>query len=98
MTRRRRSWCNNASVNGGAVPWLAVGALLPTVRRELTGCNPGYTEWGFGSRTQWNVTKDFYMGVDVYYVKLQPEMSGVEFSTTLRQVDGEARRASLLRG
>jgi hypothetical protein len=39
-------------------------------------CNPGYSEWGFGSRTQWNVTKDFYMGVDVYYVKLQPEMSG----------------------
>jgi hypothetical protein len=23
-----------------------------------------------GSRTQWNVTKDFYMGVDVLYQKL----------------------------
>jgi hypothetical protein len=44
-----------------------------------TVCNPGYSEWGFGSRTQWNVTKDFYMGVDVYYVKLQPEMSGTVF-------------------
>jgi hypothetical protein len=44
-----------------------------------TNCNPGYSEWGFGSRTQWNVTKDFYMGVDVYYVKLQPETSGQIF-------------------
>ena len=27
--------------------------------------------WWIGSRTQWNVTKDFYMGVDVLYSKLQ---------------------------
>ena len=26
--------------------------------------------WWIGSRTQWNVTKDFYMGVDVLYSKL----------------------------
>jgi hypothetical protein len=71
-------WCNNAGVN--ATPGVGSGWGLATNEgRELTGCNPGYSEWGFGSRTQWNVTKDFYMGVDVYYVKLQPEMSGVVF-------------------
>jgi hypothetical protein len=27
--------------------------------------------WWLGSRTQWNVTKDFYLGIDVLYSKLQ---------------------------
>ena len=26
--------------------------------------------WWVGSRTQWNVTKDFYMGLDVAYLKI----------------------------
>jgi hypothetical protein len=29
-----------------------------------SGCNAYYD---IGSRTQWNVTKDFYLGVDVMY-------------------------------
>jgi hypothetical protein len=29
-----------------------------------------WNTWWVGSRTQWNVTKDFYMGVDVLYSKL----------------------------
>jgi hypothetical protein len=59
--------CGNANAGGQSGLWGVTSD---------TNCNPGYSEWGFGSRTQWNVTKDFYMGVDVYYVKLQPEMSG----------------------
>jgi hypothetical protein len=35
------------------------------------GCNNDWSTWWVGSRTQWNVTKDFYMGVDVLYSKLQ---------------------------
>jgi hypothetical protein len=35
------------------------------------GCNMDWSTWWIGSRTQWNVTKDFYMGVDVLYSKLQ---------------------------
>jgi hypothetical protein len=27
--------------------------------------------WWVGTRTQWNVTKDFYMGVDVMYSRLE---------------------------
>ena len=27
--------------------------------------------WWVGTRTQWNITKDFYMGVDVLYSKLE---------------------------
>ncbi len=35
------------------------------------GCDMNWQTWWVGSRTQWNVTKDFYMGVDVLYSKLQ---------------------------
>ena len=35
------------------------------------GCNGDWSTWWLGSRTQWNVTKDFYMGLDVMYSKLQ---------------------------
>jgi hypothetical protein len=35
------------------------------------GCNIDWSTWWIGSRTQWNVTKDFYMGVDVLYNRLQ---------------------------
>ena len=34
------------------------------------GCDNDWQTWWLGSRTQWNVTKDFYMGVDVMYAKL----------------------------
>ena len=35
------------------------------------GCDNDWNFWWIGSRTQWNVTKDFYMGLDVLYQKLQ---------------------------
>ena len=35
------------------------------------GCNNNWTSWWVGSRTQWNVTKDFYMGLDVAYLKME---------------------------
>jgi hypothetical protein len=34
------------------------------------GCNNNWTTWGIGSRTQWDVTKSFYLGVDVQYQNL----------------------------
>ena len=36
----------------------------------VPGCDNDWQTWWVGSRTQWNVTKDFYMGVDVLYSKL----------------------------
>jgi len=35
------------------------------------GCDNDWSTWWIGSRTQWNVTKDFYMGLDVMYEALQ---------------------------
>ena len=31
------------------------------------GCNNNWSTWGVGSRTQWDVTKTFYLGVEVLY-------------------------------
>jgi hypothetical protein len=44
--------------------------LGPAVGTNV-GCDMNWQTWWLGSRTQWNVTKDFYMGVDVLYQKLQ---------------------------
>ena len=35
------------------------------------GCDANWRHWWVGSRTQWNVTKDFYMGVDLLYQKVE---------------------------
>jgi Porin subfamily len=48
------------------------------------GCDNNWTSWWVGSRTQWNVTKDFYMGLDVAYLKVDGA------STTSGQVLGGA--------
>ena len=48
------------------------GSLLGTggTGVVVNSFDPGFTTWWVGSRTQWNVTKDFYMGLDVMYSKL----------------------------
>jgi hypothetical protein len=43
------------------------------------GCDNNWSAWYVGSRTQWNVTKDFYMGLDVAYLNLK----GMSTSTGL---------------
>lgn len=59
----------------------------PTVSR--LNCDNDWSTWWVGSRTQWNVTKDFYMGVDVMYAKLQSAnwgLVGVQPNTALSAV------------
>ena len=43
---------------------------------QLSLCNNNWQTWEIGSRTQWNVTKDFYMGFDVVYYKLETASNG----------------------
>jgi hypothetical protein len=33
-------------------------------------CDPDWSAWNIGSRSQWNIQKDFYVGVDVIYQRL----------------------------
>ena len=41
------------------------------------GCDNDWSTWWLGTRTQWNVTKDFYLGLDVMYSKLSSATSSV---------------------
>ena len=50
---------NSIGVGGGS---LAVAGA---------NCNNNWSTWGVGSRTQWDVTKTFYLGVEVMYQQLQ---------------------------
>jgi hypothetical protein len=47
------------------------GAGTGTAAVATAGCNNNWTTWGIGSRTQWDVTKTFYLGVEVLYQQLQ---------------------------
>ena len=54
-------------------PSSSIRKLSPggTTAVAINGCDNDWQTWWVGSRTQWNVTKDFYMGVDVLYSKLE---------------------------
>ena len=47
-----------------------------------TGCSADWSMWGVGSRTQWNITKDLYVGLDVLYQKLNSGTSASGFINT----------------
>ena len=34
------------------------------------GCNPDWSSWNIGTRSQWDITRDLYVGLDVMYLKL----------------------------
>ena len=54
-------------------PTASSAALAPSalLLQPAVGCDNDWQTWWVGSRTQWNVTKDFYMGVDVLYTKIE---------------------------
>jgi hypothetical protein len=46
-------------------------------------CNPDWSGWNLGSRTQWNVVKGLYVGLDVIYSKLKTAQSNNAGTITL---------------
>jgi porin-like protein len=61
---------------------LVANAVFPPITTTTgsssdNSCSPDFSFWQVGSRTQWNVTKDFYMGVDVTYTHLNTAYKGV---------------------
>ena len=50
---------------------LGTGAGTGTTAVATPGCDADWNVWWIGSRTQWNVTKDFYLGLDVIYQRLE---------------------------
>jgi hypothetical protein len=57
-------------VEGAVFPPIALGNGVGN------SCSPNFSFWQVGSRTQWNVTKDFFMGVDVLYTHLNTAYQG----------------------
>lgn len=46
--------------------WIGTAATVAGVQ-----CDPDFQAWAIGTRSQWNITNAFYVGVDVIYNKLQ---------------------------
>ncbi len=67
-----------------------VPALLALTAVASAGCDNDWQTWWVGSRTQWNVTKDFYMGLDVLYSKLQSSQRQRGFYPTRQRCDWPA--------
>jgi hypothetical protein len=65
------------NLNGGVIP--AAGGGTNYAR----ACDPDFGIWFVGSRTQWNIRPDFYMGVDIVYQKLQTGFAGLAAYSTV---------------
>jgi hypothetical protein len=59
------------SHNANATGMMCTAFLGAAAVAGGTQCSPDFQVWTIGSRSQWNVTKDFYVGIDVLYNKLQ---------------------------
>jgi hypothetical protein len=53
-----------------------------------TGCNPDWSSWNVGTRSQWNVTKDLYVGIDLIYMKLNTATAGNSNTVTILDRSG----------
>jgi hypothetical protein len=60
----------NSSANAMLCANEGFGAGLGTAAVAAAGCNNNWNMWAVGSRLQWDVTKSFYLAVDVLYQKL----------------------------
>jgi hypothetical protein len=62
---------------GGIGTGIGIGSLAVA----NPGCDQDWNTWWVGTRTQWNVTKDFYMGLDVLYQRLNGGRTSSGFVT-----------------
>ena len=69
MAAMRKSVTAALLTTGSAGP-VGNGTIVGGLPVATAGCDMDWNTFWVGSRTQWNVTKDFYMGVDVLYQKL----------------------------
>ena len=60
----------NANACAGSVSLLGAAALTP-------GCDNNFSYWDFGSRTQFNLDSNTYVGLDIVYQKLNSASAGL---------------------
>jgi hypothetical protein len=59
------------SHNATAQSLICAGNATSTALPMAATCNPDWSQWNVGSRSQWDVTKGLYLGVDVLYTRLK---------------------------
>jgi hypothetical protein len=64
------------------------GSGRGTTAIATPGCDNNWSTWWLGSRTQWSVTKDFYMGLDVMYSKLSSASLPADTTTFTTSIGG----------
>jgi hypothetical protein len=55
------------------------GAGIGATAAALSGCNNNWSYWGAGSRLQWDVAKNFYVGVEALYLQQNTASSATGF-------------------
>jgi hypothetical protein len=60
-----------------AAETLGGGAFGSAFSLNGTTCNNNFQTWNVGTRTQWNIDSQTYLGVDVVYEVLQTGLSGM---------------------
>jgi len=85
--------CASASVAGTG------GTLTGAAASRALGCDLDSSQWNVGSRSQWNITKDLYVGVDVIYHKLNTATLNAAGTATLTTATaGKVASSSYLTG
>jgi len=64
----------NAAICASLGPVMTFSAATPCGSQD-------FSMWAVGSRTQWDITKWFYVGVDILYSKLQTASNGATVTT-----------------
>jgi Porin subfamily len=64
-----------------AIATCGVNGTAANTLTRLSNCDPDFTFWQLGSRTQWNITPSFYVGFDVMYQRLETAFAGTGFYT-----------------
>jgi Porin subfamily len=47
-----------------------------TFATAIPGCSQNWSQWGVGTRLQWDITKSFYIGVEALYTQFSSAKSG----------------------
>jgi hypothetical protein len=85
----------SANANTALCSTIAFGSNKAGSFSSATGCNQDFSAWNIGSRSQWNITKDLYVGLDVIYQKLNSASLNTSGLVTTFTSPGGAKAAGI---
>src|SRR6185369_3531288 len=89
----------NTNANAQLCSFYGSGAGTGTTAVAAAGCNSNWSTWWIGSRSQWNITPDTFLAVDVVYESMNPRTSstGVTGGLTTASASCPAGGCALVR-